>query len=528
MTRSSMTVMLIFACRQGDQSLGELPWDIAHTALPARKRLQPKEADPIPGWTYRLACCNRPSSQRESSRAEGPGRSAPSLQPTSWFISSHRQKQSEKPRNLPSEGLVWRAKSVSLGCGLSSSGAQSAYCWHGCRVSARKARRAPALYRRNPCVARHSFSSPEVFIRGHCHTSLTQSSAVGLEWSLSSILEHVLYHLDCCDVAKLRLVSRAFRSHPAVLQGRSKAKTPYMPSIQECQTGLRFWARMPKLQEVYLGGIPTLFGLHNVTQLVTVHLASPPISLDLYPLAHLPRLRSLCIYSFASREMINLQELTLLTKLRLSDGGHDCRLSSLTGLKHLSFTDTSPANLLNASEHVGLQGWLHLTGLTYLGGGKDAVDDWQQLPLLQCLSVTLFDRLGTLEQATKLRALGLNLSYMGPVPSLAPLSSLRSLERLDLFGKAVPIPPLASLTRLTIHYTMPGTFPDITGLPLLEELQLKPFGDLYLPILTDMLNLEGIYYQEGSGEVLRNCKCCVPCQWHEVDKLDELDAYWDE
>ena len=144
-------------------------------------------------------------------------------------------------------------------------------------------------------------------------------------------------------------------------------------------------------------------------------------------------------------------------------------------------------------------------GLTTLADHGLSHQSWAGLPSLQYLHVNTcpptLDRIAAL---SSLRGLALSLGPDGSgLTSLDPLSSLHRLERLGLIDRALPIPALTSLTRLSLDYVYAnGEFPFMPASPSLKQLDIALNGQLHLPDLAVLFpSLQLLSYDDRAGRL---------------------------
>ena len=299
------------------------------------------------------------------------------------------------------------------------------------------------------------------------------------------MLDCVLTFLEAGDIGDLRLTASAFRDHPAVLSFSTTTSLGCGLCDHELQTALTFLRGLPHLRHLWLYSLRTLDGMQQLTQLCDLTIFGVPTVLDLQPLGRLPQLTSLWLTDCPADRLHNLSGLSLsLISLRISGGSLHHQVSSLTALRVLKIADDverHEADVLHCSLYSGL------TGLSSLCDDISGSKVWPAMPSLRALEVLpgLISARG-LAAVTHLQTLHLDMTESAfNFDSLAPLSALVHLERLYLCGQPLPIPALASLTRLTLQIPSPSRclFPAAAGLPSLRELHLDPDGVMHLPDL---------------------------------------------
>ena len=340
----------------------------------------------------------------------------------------------------------------------------------------------------------------------------------------------MLEHLPYEDVAALRLTARAFRNHPAVLRLCGSAGNPPELARHHIQAGLSFLERLPELDHLTLDAVKSLHGFQSLTQITELTVQGCPSVLDFEPLAQLPNLTCMCLHECLhgcpAERVGNLSVLTQLTMLRVSQGSLHPEVSALTALQSLqiyAIEDHSVPAGFNAGVYSSL------TGLTSLMDHGLSHQSWAGLPLLRYLHVIgQPPPLTSIAALTGLRGLVLNLGEAegSSLTSLAPLSSLTCLQRLGLIERALPIPALPSLIRLSLDYTWAGgTFPDMDPSPSLRVLEVLCYGELHLPDLTALFpRLRVLLYDDREGRLTMNvrdraCKFKMQCitQSHAID-----------
>ena len=90
-------------------------------------------------------------------------------------------------------------------------------------------------------------------------------AVAGPEWSLWSVLEHVLAHLGRQDLQHFWLT--AFTYHPAVMTCCIRARSPETSYMLTFQAGLSFLQRLPNLRALALKDPRTLLGTQHLTNL---------------------------------------------------------------------------------------------------------------------------------------------------------------------------------------------------------------------------------------------------------------------
>ena len=334
----------------------------------------------------------------------------------------------------------------------------------------------------------------------HGHQLSQQAEAYDLrlaEWSLVSVLEHVLKYLPAKDVPALRLTARAFRLHPAALNRCRSAKMRAEVSMEQMQASFCFLGQLANLIVLDIKSASSLYGVQQLRCLEHVAITACPKILDLFPLSLLPKLTSLGLRSCSTQQLGNMSELTRLTSLQIDREGFDQEACALTNLKHLDIDDISGG--LGGTQYSPV--FSTLTGLTFLGTNAADSQAWHMLAQLQTLDIKSgFPELGTVLALTGLRALGLD--SVGDA-SLDPLSALAHLCRLDLTDNVSSIPELTALTRLSFKDLK--VFPTMSGMSALQQLQLEPLGRVFLPHLAEQFPaLSTISYDDADGELLMN------------------------
>ena len=343
-----------------------------------------------------------------------------------------------------------------------------------------------------------------------------RSLAAGATWTL--VLKRVLAHLGTLDVASLRLTARAFRDHPAILCHCVEATMPSGLPVEQRQRGLRFLARLPKLSMLSCVAAASLHGLEQLSQLRGLEIEGCLRVLDLCPLAQLPlleRLELLCCPAPQVGNLADLSHLTRLTNLSICQDSFHSEVGRLTALRKLHILwareDTPAQNVPPFLEHF--PGYSSLTGLTSLSDNSKSRQHWHRLPCLRFLTVTSPITSPDLDAFTRLTNLcGLSLNFGLPgsqLTSLTPLTALLSLQRLDLIDPPLLVPPLASLSRLSLDYHSAdgGMFPELAYLPKLEQICLDLYKDLELPrfLVSNVPALSTIYLNDDHG----NLSMCV-------------------
>ena len=311
----------------------------------------------------------------------------------------------------------------------------------------------------------------------------------------------------------MRLTSTAFRSLQAVRNKHTSARQPIGLSTDQVQAGLAFLRHLPRLEELNLTlGIRTLYGVQQLTQLQSLCIFGCHTVLDFYPLGSLPQLKRLDLFAWKASLLGNLSELRRLTYLRACQSSFHRDVSSLTALRVLHI-EADGKGSKNALVYSGL------TGLTSLCDDASCSFAWHKMPCLQALQVSPCPpHLLGIAAVTHLRALWLHMgSPEEGLLHLTPLGNLAHLERLFLAGRALPLPALAGLSRLSIECMYPGQTLDFThGLPSLRELQLQPYGEMLLPDLGAHLpELAKIIISDGRvpgmGRLTINILCLNSC-----------------
>ena len=169
-----------------------------------------------------------------------------------------------------------------------------------------------------------------------------------------------------------------------------------------------------------------------------------------------------------------------------------------------------------------------MTGLTSLADNACSKEHWHKLPCLQYLDIRSAVRLpdlGTIAALTNLRGLALCLgSNAMALTSLVPLTAL-SLQRLELVDRAVAVPALSTLTRLSIEYRFLQNFPELAALPALSQVHLTPYGPSTLPDLPpqNFPSLTGIFFTEIQGQLLISARLASRYSFKHVQHMPWID-----
>ena len=314
-------------------------------------------------------------------------------------------------------------------------------------------------------------------------------------------MEGVLEHLAARDVRSLRLTAKAFSAHPAILSWCKSGKLPADSQMSWSQACFRFLQQLPKLQNVWLVAPRSLFGCQHLSQVHMLDIRGFSWPLDLYPLAHLPGLRALSLIDCQAEQLSNLSELTGLTWLRCDQLSLQVGVSCLTNLQALRiFSSKFEEDRLNAAAYSSL------TALTALRDNPRSDSFWPQMPSLRDLVVdSCPENLDCLQQLVWLHSLDLCTGNIDSgLDSIAPLRSLRNLQRLNLEGLMLAIPQLPALTMLSLQPSVADeAFPDLAGCPRLKELRLwLESVDFSIPALIGVPELSCIRWVSSGPTML--------------------------
>lgn len=310
---------------------------------------------------------------------------------------------------------------------------------------------------------------------------------------LEPVLEHIVSHL--VDLRNLRLTSKAFRYHPAVLQDCRYSRIDDSLTMQQFRAAMAFLQRLPYLDRLFLNKPKTLLGVHLLTQLEYLEISNhQSLSLDMSALAPLQYLQDLTLEDCKAQELMNLSELTGLTRLQLSEPNVSTDIAALKDLQVLDIWADLSSSELKDNGNV----YKSLSMLTVLADNAMGHNSWVGLPKLHFLSVySISDTLIGISFPPSLRVLSL---YTGNSEAVtltyfAPLAALTQLARLGVQGRIPPIPSLPRLTVLCLDFERPiDRVPDLASFPQLLELRLSLCGDLVLPRLADHPSLCRIYH----------------------------------
>ena len=340
----------------------------------------------------------------------------------------------------------------------------------------------------------------------------------GLEWITA--LEHVLAHLSLPDVQALRLTARALRAHPAVLALSLKASLPADLSRHQHQAGLCFLQQLPKLCSLTLQDARSLWGVHQLSQLRGLEIRRCQQVLDFYHLGQLPLLKYLIVKGCPADRLGSLSEMTQLTSLEISQVSFQSQVPLLTGLRSLQVDKGLSLHVENFPSYASL------TGLTSLNDNVLSQRHWHKLPCLQYLEVnSVTQELGAIAALTNLCGLALCLGRPGTGPTSLNILTALSLRRLELFKRALAVPALPTLTRLSINFRHTEAFPDLAPLPALSQLYLSPHGPLTLPDLPsgDFPSLTRIFFQNAQRQLMVSAHLASRCSLQPVQYMPWID-----